>query len=230
MPPNRASGPSALLVGGLAFILVLVVGAGALFALGVGPFARPTARPTPTLIAGPTPSAGHVTPKPTTETAPPLTPEPTGVAPSATPIGDVKAALLSHIPDAIADSCLVSAPGEDSKIVALALCEADEGNIKLTYLQYDSYDPMFTNYEGFRLASQIEPDSGDCNDPASWPSEQEFNISGQTAGRWLCTEALGETSIYWTDNRLNILSQATQKVVDYERLVDFWVHESGPDL
>jgi hypothetical protein len=89
---------------------------------------------------------------------------------------------------------------------------------------------MFSAYEGFRMASQIEPDSGDCNDHDSWPAEAGFNINGQAAGRWLCTEALGQTTIYWTDDRLNIMAQATQKVVDYQRLVDFWVHESGPNL
>ncbi|MEP7379397.1 MAG: hypothetical protein ABI725_07555, partial [Chloroflexota bacterium] len=107
---------------------------------------------------------------------------------------------------------------------------ADDGNIALTYFQYDSYDSMFLPYEGFRLASQIEPDTGDCNDHDSWPAENGFNVGGQLAGRWLCTEALGQTSLYWTDNRLNIMSQATQTEPDYPRLIDFWVHESGPDL
>jgi hypothetical protein len=182
-----------------------------------------------------------ITPKPTSTTVASSTPSasstpaasPTGSAgPTATPIpsGDLKDALLSHIPSAIRDTCFVSVPGGGSTILALATCSADDGNIALTYFQYDSYDSMFLPYEGFRLASQIEPDTGDCNDHASWPAENGFNISGTLAGRWLCTEALGATTIYWTDNRLNILSQATQTVPDYGRLVDFWVHESGPDL
>jgi hypothetical protein len=89
---------------------------------------------------------------------------------------------------------------------------------------------MNQTYEGYRLASQIEADTGDCNDHASWPAEAGFNIDGQPAGRWLCTEALGGTSIYWTDDRLNILSQATQTVPDVPALVNFWVHDSGPCL
>ena len=214
-----------LLVGGLAFLLVLGIGIGGMFALGVGPFARPT----PTRVAQASPTIPVVTPKPTA-TSPAASP--TGSAgPTATPIpsGDVADLLLSHIPEAIAETCFVNASGE-GKIVALATCSADDDNIQVTYFQYDSYDSMFTTYEGFRLASQIEPGSGACDDHDSWPAEDEYNISGEAAGRWLCTEELGQTSIYWTDNRLNILSQATQAEPDYPRLIDFWVHESGPNL
>ncbi|HUP82792.1 MAG TPA: hypothetical protein VM284_01220 [Candidatus Limnocylindria bacterium] len=230
LPVTRATGPSMLLVGGICFLLVLVVGVGALYALGVGPFARPTPRPTPTLVAQTTPTAGSVTPRPTASGAATPVASPTGPAASATPVGDVKAALLSHVPEDIQDSCFVSAPDDSSTIVALAVCSADDGNIALTYFQYDSHDSMMLPYNGYRLASQIEPDSGDCNDHSTWPAEAEFNIGDEPAGRWLCTEELGQTTIYWTDDRLNILSQATQTEIDYERLLDFWYHESGPDL
>ncbi|MEP7361216.1 MAG: hypothetical protein ABI744_06535 [Chloroflexota bacterium] len=235
--PNSGGGAPVLLIAVLGFVLVLVVGVGAMLALGIGPFAKPT--PAPTLVAQPTPTARPETPAPTATSAQ-TTPAPTTAAPSpsgsagptATPIasGDVKDALLSHIPEAIRDTCFVSVPGGNSTIVALATCSADDGNIALTYFQYDSYDSMFLPYEGFRMASQIEPGTGNCSDHDSWPAEDGFNISGQLAGRWLCTEALGATSIYWTDNRLNIMSQATQAVPDYERFVNFWLHESGPDL
>ena len=106
----------------------------------------------------------------------------------------------------------------------------DDGAIEVTYFQYDGQDSMFQAYEGFRLVSQIEPESGDCQDPASWPAENGYNIGGQPAGRWLCTEALGQTTIYWTDDRLEILSQATHTTSDYARLVQFWIEESGPNL
>jgi hypothetical protein len=150
--------------------------------------------------------------------------------PTATPIpsGDVKDQLLSHIPEKIRPTCAVTASA--GPIVARADCSVDDGNIQVTYFQYDGYDAMFTKYDGYRLASQIEPDSGDCRDHDSWPTENGFNIGGHFAGRWLCTEALGSTQIYWTDNRLNILGQATQTVPDYDRFVQFWLHESGPDL
>lgn len=228
MPPSRAGGPSVLLVGGLAFLVVLAVGVGALFALGIGPFARATPRPVPTLVAQPSPTAAPVTPKPTGVIASPA-PSPTGGA-APTPSGDPKAALLSHIPDGIADSCFVTTPDSESTIVAIALCEADGGDIKVTYFQYATYDSMFLAYSGFRLASQIEPDSGDCDDPATWPTENNYNIEGVSAGRLLCTEELSETSLYWTDDRLNILSQATHTKGNHQRLINFWVRDSGPNL
>ena len=237
MPKNRGGGPPLLLVGIIGLALVLLLGVGGMLALGVGPFARPT----PTLIAQASPTAAPLaTPTPTStppHPGPSFPPSPTGsvgptgsAGPTATPIpsGDVTDLLLSHIPPPIRPTCVVTAGS--GKIVALATCSADDGNIALTYFQYDSYDSMFNTYEGFRLASQIEPDSGDCQNHDSWPTENGFNIGGQLAGRWLCTEALGATSIYWTDNRLNILGQADQTQPDYPRLVDFWVHESGPDL
>jgi hypothetical protein len=238
MPPNRGGGSSVVLIGGLAFMLILVLGVGAMFAFNIGPFARPS----PTLIAQPSPTAAPLvtpSPKPSTTAAASATaaatssgsPTATGSAgPTATPIpsGDVTDALLSHVPEPLVPTCTVTAG--DSPILALATCSADDGNIALTYFQYDGYDSMFSAYEGFREASQIEPDTGDCQDHASWPTENGFNINGQLAGRWLCTEALGATSIYWTDNRLNILSVATQTNVDIARLVEFWVSDSGPNL
>jgi hypothetical protein len=230
--PNAGGGAPVLLIAGLAFVLVLVVGVGAMLAFGIGPFARQT--PAPTLVARPTPTAHPITPAPSSSAAATATalasPTDGAATPSPTPVasGDVTDALLSHIPLPIEPTCFVDTG--HNEIVAVAVCSADEENIKLTYFQYDSHDSMFNAYEGFRTASEIEPDSGDCNDPASWPAEAGFNIGGQLAGRWLCTEALGPTTIYWTDDRLNIMAQATQTVVDYERLVDFWIHESGPNL
>jgi hypothetical protein len=229
IPQNRGSGSSVLLVGAIAFLLVLFVGLGAMFALAVGPFARATQSPMPTFVAQPSATAGLVTPAPTGVIASPA-PSPTGVAPSAPPNDHPKAALLSHIPPQIADSCLVTAPDDPGAILAIAVCDADGGDIRVTYFLYATYESMFSAYSGFRFASQIEPDSGDCDDPATWPTENSYQIGDVTVGRLLCTEELSETSLYWTDDRLNILSQATHTKGDHERLIEFWRRESGPDL
>jgi hypothetical protein len=125
-------------------------------------------------------------------------------------------------------TCTTS-PGS-APIIVQASCTVDDGAIEVTYFQYDSQNSMFQAYEGFRLVSEIEPDTGDCNDPTTWPAEAAYNIGDQPAGRWLCTEALDQTTIYWTDDRLNILSQATHTESNYVRLVDFWTEESGPNL
>jgi len=136
--------------------------------------------------------------------------------------------LMGHVPSQIAGSCFPS-PGAEP-ILAQATCSADDGAIELTYFLYDSDESMFLAYEGSRLISEIEPSTGSCSDPTTWPAENGYTIGGQPAGRWLCTEALGEASIYWTDTRLNILSQATHTTADYARLLDFWINESGPNL
>ena len=228
-PQSSGSGKSVILVAGLAFLLVLVAGLGGMFALGIGPFSRPTARPTPTLVAQPTPTAGPITPSPSGVIVTPA-PPPSDGAPSATPIGDPEEALRSHIPAAIVATCFISSPDDPGAILAIAVCDADGGDIRVTYFLYASYDQMYSAYSGFRLASQIEPDSGDCDDPASWPTEYSYSIGEVAAGRLLCTEELSETSLYWTDDRLNILSQATHMQGDHARLIKFWESESGPDL
>jgi hypothetical protein len=228
MPKARGSGASMLVVGAIAFVLVLVAGVGGMLALGIGPFARVTPTPAPTLVAQPTPTTARATP--TGLIASPAPSATGGVAPSATPIGDPEEALLSHIPAAIADSCFVSAPDDPGAILAIAVCDADGGDIRVTYFQYTTNESMFSAYTGFRIASEIEPDSGDCDDPTTWPTENSYNIGDVTAGRLLCTEELGETSLYWTDDRLNILSQAAHIGGDHERLIEFWTSESGPDL
>jgi hypothetical protein len=230
-----------VLIGGLVLLLALVLGAGAMFAFNIGPFAKPA----PTLIGGPTPLPATATPRATGSTGSTPTGAPTasprasatassssspGASPqgtaSAVPSGDIAATLLSHIPSVFSDTCFVSDGGDS--LIALAVCNTDGGAIQLTYFQYSDRAAMVQTYEGFRLASQIEPDSGDCADHATWPAENPYSIDSQTTGRFLCTEALGQTSIYWTDNRLNILSQASHTGGDFARLFAFWKSESGP--
>jgi hypothetical protein len=221
-----------VLAGVLALVIVLAVGVGALFAFGLGPFAPPTPTPIARPSSAPTPVATVAptlapTSAPVATTAASPTVEPSATA-SVVPNGDATALLLTHVPAALVDSCSAS-PGS-APIVVLASCIADDGVIEVTYFQYDSRDSMFQAYEGFRLISEIEPGTGDCNDPTTWPAEDVYNIDEQPSGRWLCTEALGQTTIYWTDDRLTILSQATHTTADYARLVEFWVGESGPYL
>lgn len=233
-PNNRAGGgPSVILIGGVALLLVLVIGAGGMFALNLGPFARPT----PTRVAQPTPTIPPVTPSPRPsatasagQTATPVASATASTGPTATPIpsGDVIAVLLSHVPNEIVGSCTTTTGA--GKVLARAKCSARDDKIRVTYFLYADFDSMFATYEGFRETSQIEQNSGNCNDAQTWPAESDFAISGEASGRFLCTEALGSTTIYWTDNRLNILSQATDVESDDARLVDFWIHDSGPDL
>jgi hypothetical protein len=238
-PPRNQPGPSLIVIGGVTLLLVLAIGVVALFALNLGPFAGPTPTPTPTRVAQPSPTIPLATPSPrpsatvgstaTPAPSPQLSPTP-NVGPTATPIpsGDAIYVLLSHVPNEIVDSCTTTT-GE-GKVLARAKCSARDGKIEVTYFLYADFDSMFATYEGFREASQIERNSGNCNNPASWPAESDFAISGEPSGRFLCTEASGATTIYWTDSRLNIFSEATDTESDHARLVAFWVHDSGPNL
>ena len=74
--------------------------------------------------------------------------------------------------------------------------------------------------------AQIDPNSGSCEDHATWPAESSYDAAGAPAGRRYCTDAPGTPTIYWTDERLNILSTATG--ADPATLVDFWTNEAGP--
>ena len=60
----------------------------------------------------------------------------------------------------------------------------------------------------------------DVEQAADGTAQVATTIGDVSAGRLLCTEELSETSIYWTDDRLNILSQATHTKGDHARLVD----------
>lgn len=216
-------------------MLLLAAGVGALFALQIGPFAP---APSPTMVDRPTtapataptgePTAQPTQPEPTRTPSSTPSRQPTGTPLGSAPPGDFGAQLLAHVPAAIAPTCEMS-PGAEP-ILALATCSADDGAIEVSYFLYDGDTSMNQAYEGYRLVSGIEPSTGRCSDPATWPAENGYTIGDQPAGRWLCTEALGETTIYWTDVRLNILSQATHTTSDYGRLVEFWEGESGPNL
>jgi hypothetical protein len=114
----------------------------------------------------------------------------------------------------------------------MASCSADDGQLPVIYYLYATRDEMNATYDGFRETAQIEPDTGDCEFPETWPSEHGYTIANEPVGRYLCIETGVDPqvvpTIYWTDDRFNILSQASSSLGDYQRLIDFWVSEAGP--
>lgn len=134
--------------------------------------------------------------------------------------------MLTHVPIAFRESC--TAIEGVAPVVATASCTQDNGEIRVMYSQYATNEDMDSAYQGFVSASEIEPDSGDCKDATTWPAENNYTINSLPAGRWLCTDKPGDPTIYWTDERLHILSQASHALDDHARLVDFWVNDSGP--
>lgn len=205
----------------------MVVAVGAIY-LNLPPTATPTpiATPTDTPSASTTPtqaSTGMPTPRLTLQ---PTTTPTDGPLPTQTPTGDAVQQLLSHVPEAIRPTC-VTVPGNES-VLAGANCSADDGAIDISYLAYASPESMLADYEDFRQLSGIEAGTGNCSDPLTWPAEIPYTVGGQPAGRVLCTESLGATAIYWTDDRLGILSRTTHSASDHARLVEFWTRQAGP--
>lgn len=87
---------------------------------------------------------------------------------------------------------------------------------------------MDAAYKTLRDRAQIEPDTGSCEDHNTWPAEGSYKVENEPAGRRLCADQPGSSTIYWTDDRLTILSTAATSTGDYAGLLQFWMNEAGP--
>jgi hypothetical protein len=155
---------------------------------------------------------------------PPLSPDP------------VFGELLPHVPEAIRGSCVGTEPLEP--VLATVSCTAGDGEITVDYAQYPDRDSMYAAYNQHVRIAQIETSSGLCFDdhggnigatPGRWPAENSYSVEGQPAGRYLC---LVEDApfVWWTHDLLLILAGASAGAQSVDRLVTFWVNESGPVL
>ena len=230
-PPARRARPSALLIALVALMLAGALGLAAAYGLGLGPFAPAGAPPSPepTLVpettASPLPPANSPGPETTDNGL--ASPSPTiGPVVTASPNSQTDRLLL-HVPAALRSDC-VALPGADP-LLASATCTADGGQITLTYLLYSSAEQMRAAYDGFVAAAEIERDSGNCGRSETWPAEGEYRLDETVAGRLLCMDVTDQATIYWTDERLSILSLATNAANDRARLWRFWLDDSGPD-
>jgi len=108
----------------------------------------------------------------------------------------------------------------------MASCSASASDITVNYSMYASAELMNSAYQDVFTPLQIDPNSGSCENPSTWPAESTYDVEGAPIGRRLCTDQPGAPTIYWTDDRLNILSQASG--ADATQLLDFWTNEAGP--
>lgn len=222
LPPAQLAVIALLVVGGLAIILF--------FALNVGLFG-PTPSPTtrPSGVPSAIPSASALSPGPTSggsATTPPSG-EPATLPPTLAPSLPPDAAYLLHVPEPIRPTCTLE--GSQGSVVQTANCTADGGALTIAYSQYDTPESLTSTFTDLRRGAQIEPDSGRCEDPATWPAEGVYSVGGEVVGRWLCLDGRTGPTIFWTDTRLNILAQLVgQPPADYARLVAFWTNEAGP--
>jgi len=236
-PPPAADVPPLALAG---LLIAVIVGLLLVIALifGLGPFAPPTdISPTPTTVVqqppSPAPTDRPTSPPPTgpapTEPTPALpTPAPTP-SPSPVPLPTDAASLLGRIPEEVRRTC--AAQRGTSPVVAFATCTPVDGTLVVVYSLYASAAEMHDVYDRLvAMSAEIERDTGSCARPTTWPAEGEYTVGeeGRPGGRLLCISADDGASITWTDDLLNILSVATSREMNFQRLWLFWQTESGP--
>ncbi len=237
-PPSRRTANPVIFIGVVLLGLVLL-GGGLACVLGMGPFAPgPTNSPSPTLTPGPTApatagassgSTGRPTTQPTGDEAPTptldMTPQPRN---------DDTERLLTHVPEAVRNSCTPGAFVEP--VLALVNCTSGE-DIAVSYALFANASDASAHYDRAFDRAEIDRDSGLCYverpdgtlsaTTDHWPSEHEYTQHEQPIGRYLCNVD-GPPSITWTDDRLYIVAVATSPSGDSDRLVSFWASEAGP--
>jgi hypothetical protein len=110
----------------------------------------------------------------------------------------------------------------------MASCSALTVGITLNYSQYASADLRNSAYQDEFAQAQIEPDTGSCEDHSTWPAESSYDVGGQPVGRRMCVDQQGRPTIIWTDDRLNVLANATSQIGDPAGLLQFWTTQAGP--
>lgn len=143
--------------------------------------------------------------------------------------------LLTHIPDALRPTCTTGSP---EHALAGANCIPAGGGLTVRYVLYADGAAMDSAYSAIAAQAQIEPDTGSCfvvradgsvsATPDSWPSENGYDIDGTPAGRYVCLVLGDQPTIAWADDQLHIMGQASAGPGDYDRLVTFWLRDSGP--
>jgi hypothetical protein len=222
--------------------LVLLVGAGVMYALRLGPFAPAATRATPTPTLRPSPTASpSPSPSPTASPSPSPTPSPTAsptaeptptptTPPTATPTptggDDFIAQLLSHVPESLREEC--STFGANFGYLAAADCAADDGDIDVIYYLYASLDELDEAYQTAIDGLAGPRETGNCFDTATWPGENSYTIDGEPAGRVMCQATEDQARVLWTDTRLLIMTFAAELNADIERVWEFWLNEAGP--
>jgi hypothetical protein len=225
------AGASPLAIGLLVIGLLLALALASLYLLGAGPFgpdATPAAVATPSPAgASPTPTASPPadTPSSTATPSADASPSPPATPPTPAPPPEAAAQLLTYVPADVRDGCIAV---EDEEALAIATCIVDDGSIVVVYTLHASNATMQASYDALAAISEIEPDSGTCADPTTWPAEGGYSIEQRQAGRMLCLETGPAPTIYWTDDRLGIFSYARGGPGGAERLYDFWLREAGP--
>jgi hypothetical protein len=226
-PVNRGPSRNVLLAIALAVALVLLAIVILLLnqsntpsAPGASPARSSGGSAAPSVVGSPH-SSSVPSPRATTE----ATPGPSFVVVVGPSPGTPEAELLAHVPEGLRASCTAQTAASSPPIY-MATCTATAGGITVNYSEYASAEVMNSAYQEIFAPVQIDPNSGSCEDHSTWPAEGTYDVEDSPAGRRLCTDKPGTPTIYWTDDRLNILSQASG--ADATQLLEFWTNEAGP--
>jgi hypothetical protein len=136
--------------------------------------------------------------------------------------------LLSHVPADYRDGCDETpvSGAEPGALVAVACPAGNPGAEIIEYVQFDSKASMDAAYQQRASAASAVPTDGDCSEG---PDEDGYTIGGQPAGRAFCAAQPFGIRLDWTDDRLNILTSATDFDSSYADLHGTWL-KAGPEL
>lgn len=200
-PPETRKGPSGVLVGVIALVLVLIVGVGAMYALHIGPFATAVASPTPIPTVVPTAVVETPTPTipPTASAVPPTATVPsTASAPPVTP--STAPGALDHlwavVPVTVRDSC-----SEDNSLATPRLyCFIAAQTLSFWYESFDTPTALDEEYQSWLTFRSIDQDVANCFDePMPLPCEGPYKVGGiDPAGRIAAVVDADNGWLYWT--------------------------------
>lgn len=232
-PPETRKGPSGVLVGVIALVLVLIVGVGAMYALHIGPFATAVASPTPIPTVVPTavvetptptipPTASAVPPTatvPSTASAPPVTPS---TAPGA--LGH----LWAVVPVTVSDSC-----SEDNSLATPRLyCFIAAQTLSFWYESFDPTTALDDEYQSWLNFRSIDKDVANCfDDPMPLPCEGPYKVGGiDPAGRVAAVVDGSNGWLYWTHEQALVFGTGLVTIdgsQTFDDLFSYWKSDAS---
>jgi hypothetical protein len=111
---------------------------------------------------------------------------------------------------------------------AAIICPANDGADTVVYYKFRSQEAMDSSYKEVRKQWGVR-NSGQCGTKKR--SESLYNIGNRrNVGRLLCIpkDTNGNALIYWTNNRLSILSLAFRNDDNIKVLYRWWQNDAGP--
>jgi serine/threonine-protein kinase len=207
---------------GLAKVLVPVAAVAALvLAFVLGGLLRNSDKPA-TAVAGATSTSPSVSSSAPTTTAASSTTEPTELT-------TAERALTTHAPEHGCDPWTYKVTDVDG-VRAAIFCPAKGGADAVVYYKFASRDAMEAYYREVMDSYGVR-NEGECG--VSQRSEGLYDVGDrQNVGHLMCIteDSDGDAIIYWTDNRLSILTWAYRKGNDIAALHEWWTEDAGPTL